>query len=58
MRLGLVASLSQPGGNVTGVAFLQAQLANKRIDLLYQVVPPAATIAYLANPDMLSFKEE
>jgi putative ABC transport system substrate-binding protein len=58
VRLGLVASLNQPGGNVTGVAFLQAQLANKRIDLLYQVVPAAATIAYLANPDMLSFEEE
>src|SRR6516225_4726189 len=51
IRDGLVASLSRPGGNVTGVIFLAGILGTKRLELLRQVVPAATTIAVLVNPD-------
>jgi putative ABC transport system substrate-binding protein len=49
VRFGLVASLNRPGGNVTGVTFLTAELAGKRLDLLCELVPRATTIAYLTG---------
>jgi putative tryptophan/tyrosine transport system substrate-binding protein len=51
VRLGLVASLSRPGGNVTGVAILSRELAGKRLALLHELVPHARTIAVLINSD-------
>ena len=51
VRDNLVASLSRPGGNVTGVSFLTIELGAKRLDMLRQLVPKAATIAMLVNPD-------
>jgi putative tryptophan/tyrosine transport system substrate-binding protein len=50
VELGLVTSLNRPGGNVTGVSFLVNLMASKRVELLHQMVPAAAPIAYLANP--------
>jgi putative tryptophan/tyrosine transport system substrate-binding protein len=49
VRLGLVASLSRPGGNVTGVTFITTELMTKRLDLLRELVPQAATVAYLGD---------
>jgi putative tryptophan/tyrosine transport system substrate-binding protein len=51
VRDGLVASLNRPGGNVTGVSFLANQVGTKRLDLLRQLVPSAATVAMLVYPD-------
>lgn len=50
IALGLVASLNHPGGNLTGVAYLNEEIAPKRLDLLYQLIPTANTIALLVNP--------
>jgi putative ABC transport system substrate-binding protein len=49
VRLGLVASLNRPGGNVTGVTFMTAQLMGKRLGLLRDLVPQAKTIGYLSD---------
>jgi putative ABC transport system substrate-binding protein len=51
VRAGLVASLNRPGGNVTGVSLFLAELLAKRFDLLSELVPQAATIAVLVNPN-------
>jgi putative ABC transport system substrate-binding protein len=50
VKFGLVTSLNRPGGNVTGVSFLVNLMAAKRFELLHQMVPAAAPIAYLVNP--------
>jgi putative tryptophan/tyrosine transport system substrate-binding protein len=50
VKFGLVTSLNRPGGNVTGVSFLVNLMASKRFELLHQMVPAAAPIAYLVNP--------
>jgi len=46
---GLVASLAQPGGNVTGLATLGADLAGKRLELLREIVPSLARLAIMGN---------
>jgi len=48
--LGLVASLNRPGGNVTGVSTVSADLEAKRLGLLRELVPSATSIAVLVNP--------
>ncbi len=50
VHLGLVTSLSRPGGNVTGVTQLNVEVAPKRVELLHELVPTATVIALLVNP--------
>jgi putative ABC transport system substrate-binding protein len=49
VKLGLVASLNRPGGNMTGISFITDQLGSKRVDLLHKLVPGATKIAYLSG---------
>jgi hypothetical protein len=51
VELGLVTSLNRPGGNVTGVTFFSAQLLQKQVGLLHEVLPKAAVFGVLVNPN-------
>jgi putative ABC transport system substrate-binding protein len=50
VALGLVESLNRPGSNVTGVTSLNVELAQKRLEVLHELVPTATTLALLVNP--------
>ena len=50
VEVGLVASLSRPGGNITGVSILDVELGPKRLELLHKLIPTATNIAVLVNP--------
>jgi putative ABC transport system substrate-binding protein len=50
VKLGLVTSLNRPGGNVTGVSVLASILLAKQLEMLHELVPSAATISFLVNP--------
>ena len=58
VRLGLVASLSRPGGNATGVNMFTSALEPKRLGLLRELVPSAALIAVLVNPNSPNFETQ
>jgi putative ABC transport system substrate-binding protein len=58
VKEGLVASLNRPGGNVTGVNFLTGVLGPKRLELLRQLAPKAATIAVLIYPNTTQTEAE
>jgi putative ABC transport system substrate-binding protein len=50
VRLGLVASLSRPGGNITGISFFIADVVTKQLGLLRELVSRTTTVALLLNP--------
>jgi putative ABC transport system substrate-binding protein len=50
VKQGLVASLARPGGNLTGINFVNVELAAKQLALLYELVPAATRIGVLVNP--------
>jgi putative ABC transport system substrate-binding protein len=50
VEIGLVPSLNQPGGNVTGMALFSASLGTKRLELMKELMPNAGVIGYLLNP--------
>ena len=51
VKLGVVRALGRPGGNITGVTFITAQLNEKRVELLHELAPKASVVAVLVNPD-------
>jgi putative tryptophan/tyrosine transport system substrate-binding protein len=51
VEVGLVASMSRPGGNITGVSILDVELGPKRLQLLHDLVPTATIVAVLVNPN-------
>jgi putative ABC transport system substrate-binding protein len=57
VRLGLVASLSRPGSNMTGVTMLAVEVAPKRLELLHELIPTGRVMALLVNPDNPSLAE-
>lgn len=58
VKFGLVSSLNKPGGNITGVTTFNAVIGSKRFQLLQELVPNAAVIALLINPNFPSAGSE
>jgi putative tryptophan/tyrosine transport system substrate-binding protein len=50
VQLGVVDSLSRPGGNITGVSSLSVEVSRKRLEFMHEMLPAAATLAVVANP--------
>jgi ABC-type uncharacterized transport system substrate-binding protein len=58
VRVGLVASLNRPGGNLSGISVFTARLGSKRLELIHEMVPTASLIAVLVNPNNPDTEDE
>jgi putative ABC transport system substrate-binding protein len=58
IRIGLVASLNRPGGNLTGITSSNVEVGPKRLELLRELIPKATIIALLINPTDPSLAED
>jgi putative ABC transport system substrate-binding protein len=58
VQAGFVESLSRPGGNLTGISAMYAEVGPKRLELLHELVPKATTIALLVNPKNVAVTEK
>src|SRR4029434_1225922 len=58
VRVGLVASINRPGGNITGVVFSVTPLAGKLLGMLHELVPKASIIAVLRDPNGPNFESQ
>jgi putative tryptophan/tyrosine transport system substrate-binding protein len=58
VEYGLVASLARPGGNLTGITTLSGEVTAKKMELLRELVPRAASVAYLFNPANFTYSSE
>jgi putative ABC transport system substrate-binding protein len=54
VQIGLVQNMSRPGGNITGVSQLNVEIGPKRLELAHELIPTAASIAFLVNPNDVS----
>ena len=57
IRMGLVANLARPSGNLTGINFFSGELTTKRLEFLHELVPAATRVAVLVNPANPSYTE-
>jgi putative tryptophan/tyrosine transport system substrate-binding protein len=57
VRQGLVASLGRPGGNITGITFLSVELRPKMLELMKELLPKAASVGVLGNPNRPAFDQ-
>jgi putative tryptophan/tyrosine transport system substrate-binding protein len=53
IKVGLIASLAHPGGNITGITILNVELLAKGLEFAHDLMPPGTTIAVLVNPSNL-----
>jgi ABC-type uncharacterized transport system substrate-binding protein len=58
VEVGLVASLSRPGGNLTGAVSLAVELGPKRLELVHELMPSATAVAFLVNPSRPNVEDE
>jgi putative ABC transport system substrate-binding protein len=58
IKSGLIASLSRPGGNLTGVSFIAAEIAVKRLELTRELLPQASAVAMIVNPNFAGAETE
>jgi putative ABC transport system substrate-binding protein len=54
VQIGLVQNMSRPGGNITGVSQLNVEIGPKRLELAHELIPAAASVAFLVNPNDVS----